>query len=233
MSNESAERLIKAIIGTAFKGTSQQPARFDRRRHYVVTISRDHGALGGDVAERLAEVLGVVCADRQILESVAARARVDVALVESLDRHVAPFKGEWWSGLISGRALSRDQFSTNLVKVIFNIARRGGVIVGRGAHLMLGAGVAFRVRIVGCAERCSRRIAEREGLDPEQAKDRVKSVNHEREQFLRVYFGAPVDDPRSYDLTVNSDRFDVDAMVRLILVGMVEAGYRLPAGARV
>lgn len=227
-SDINAERLIRAIMGTEFQEPRTARPGFDPHAHYVVTISRDHGALGGEVARRLAGILGVDCADRDILDAVSRRARVDVALVESLDRHVASIKSDWWRGLMSGKTLTRDQFSASLVKVILNIAQRGGVIIGRGAHLILGAGVAFRVRIVGCPERCARRIAERENLDPEAARERVRSVDHEREQFLRVYFERPIDDPRSYDLVLNSDRFGVDAMVDLILAGMRMAGYRLP-----
>ncbi len=231
MAKDTAERLIKAIIDTEFGEGRPLSVRFDPRTHLVVTISRDHGALGGGVAQRLAAILEVPCADREILEAVAHRARVDTALVESLDRHVATVKSEWWRGLLSGTTLTREKFSRNLVKVILSIARGDAVIIGRGAHLILGAGVAFRVRIVGCPERCARRIGEREGLDPDRAHERVHSVNHERAEFLRVYFDRPIDDPRDYDLVINSDRFDIDAMAEMILFGMRKAGYRLPARA--
>lgn len=230
MATETVERVVKALVGAQFAKPGAPPLS-DPRAHILVTISRDHGALGAEVAQRLADVLGAPCADREILEAIAHRARVDTALVESLDRHVASIKSEWWRGLLSGKALTREQFSRNLVKVILSIARHNAVIIGRGAHLILGAGVAFRVRIVGCTERCARRIGEREGLSPDKARERVRSVNRERDEFLRVYFDHPIDDPRSYDLVINSDRFDVEAMVELILLGLRQAGYHLPVGA--
>ena len=80
---------------------------------------------------------------------IAPIANVDIDLVKTLDEHVKRIKGNWWHGLISGKSFSREQYFHHLVKVVLSVSLNGGVIVGRGAHLILGAERAFRVRIAG------------------------------------------------------------------------------------
>jgi cytidylate kinase len=111
---------------------------------------------------------------------------------------------------------------------VLNISKKGGVIVGRGAHLILGPGKAFRVRIIGSLEVCAERVAERDQLDLEAARNLVVTVNHDRAEYLQQLYGERIDDCSDYDLVINSDRFDVQQMVGLVLNGMQQAGYDIP-----
>ena len=65
--------------------------------------------------------------------------------------------------------------------------------------------------------------------DLEKARARVANVNRERADYLNKLYGVRIDDCSDYDLVVNSDRFSVPKMVELILEGMRQAGYDIPA----
>ena len=106
-----------------------------------------------------------------------------------------------------------------------NISQKGGVIVGRGAHLILGPDRAFRVRIIGSLEACAARVAKREGLDLPAARELVQVVDRQRAEFLQQHFGVDKADCSTYDLVINSDRFSLEQMVDLILGSMLKAGY--------
>jgi len=228
----STERLIEALIGVELaqeRKAAEQKAAVARKASLVVTVSRGYGSLGKQTAEALADRLGVNCCDRDILEGVARRADVDLELVAKLDENVRRSGARPWKALIKGDSFKEEHYLRHLVTVIMNIANKGGVIVGRGAHLVLGPEKAFRVRIVGSLERCAARIAERDQLDLDSARQRVQAVDNERAEYLRKLYDVDIKDCSDFDLVINSDRFSVQQMVDLILGAMRQVGYEIDA----
>ena len=126
------------------------------------------------------------------------------------------------------KSYPKERYLHHLVKVVLNISKKGGVIVGRGAHLILGPGKAFRIRIIGSRNVCARRVAERKEIDLKAASELVKKVNRRRADYLQQLYGKDINDCRNYDLVINSDRFDVESAVELILHSMRQAGYDIP-----
>lgn len=233
----NADRLIEALISTQMMEMHKQAAAKKQAQRqwaetYVVTVSRDFGSPGKAVAQLLADTLEVKSCDRFILQEVARRANVDEELVRALDKHVSNINGHWWQRLQPKNALSYEDFYDYLVKTVLSISRTGGVIIGRGAHLILGADKAFRVRITGSVEKCAETVASREGIKINDAIKRVREVNNERAEYIRMLYDTDINDPSTYDLILNSDRYDRVQMVELILYAMEMAGYKLPGDAR-
>ena len=233
----NADRLIEGLIAAELMEMQRQQAekrekQAQRARTNVVTVSRDFGSLGKKVALLLADTLEVRCCDRYILQEVARRANVDEALVSVLDEHVSRIAGQWWQRFLQKDTFSYEDYHHYLVKTVLAISRTGGVIIGRGANIILGAENAFRVRITGSLETCAARVASRDGIDLEEALARTRAVNNERSEYLRMLYQADINDPSSYDLVLNSDRYDCRQMVEIILDAMEKAGYKLPDDAR-
>ncbi|MGB5538947.1 MAG: cytidylate kinase-like family protein [Gammaproteobacteria bacterium] len=227
----SAERLIDAMIGVDLakqRKAEQERATIARKATYVVTVSRGYGSRGKQVAQALADRLGVRCCDRTILEEVAKRAAVDVELVAKLDETVRRSSLMPWKAAFTGKTLGEQRYLDHLIKVVLNISKKGGVIVGRGAHLILGPERAFRVRIVGSPDACAARIAEREHIDLAAARVRVRTVDEERAGYLQKLYGSDIKDCSDYDFVINSDRFSIEQMVDMILGGMRQAGFEIP-----
>ncbi len=226
----SVERLIEALIASEVareRKAAEERTAAARRATYVVTVSRGYGALGKEIAQALADTLGVRCCDRIILQEVARRAHVDVKLVKHLDERVSNIGSDFWKTLFREKSYSKERYLHHLVKVILNISTKGGVIVGRGAHLILGPERCFRVRIVGSLEKCAERIRVREGIDIEAARRRVEEVDRERAEYLNELYGVHAGDPGNFDLVLNTDRFKVNEALALILDAMQQAGYEL------
>jgi len=227
----NSDRLIEALIAAQMMEYQLQQTEAQKETMPpvppVVTVSRNFGALGREVAILLADCLEVRCCDRYILHEVARRADVDEALVKTLDEHVSKLEGHWWGELLQQITFNHDDYYRYLVKVILSISRMGGVILGRGAHIILGKEKAFRVRITGSLKQCAKRVAEREHLDLEQARQRIIEVDHERAEYVRRLYGSGVDDTCMYDLVLNSDRYTREQMVELILIAMQKSGYVL------
>ena len=60
--------------------------------HFVVAIGREFGAQGCDIAEKLAEKLGVKLYDRQLVEEAAKKLEMDEHTVQKADEVSAGFK---------------------------------------------------------------------------------------------------------------------------------------------
>ena len=228
----NADRLIEALVTAQlqeqqFIESIKAKQAWEKSRAHVVTISRNFGALGKEVGQLLADTLEVRCCDRFILQEVARRAEIDEELVRVLDEHISHIDRHWWENLLKKDKFTYEEYYKHLVKTVLSISLKGGVIIGRGANLILGPERAFRVRIVGSPHQCARRVAERENISMDDAMQKVLEVDRERAEYIRKLYDTDIDDPLSYDLVLNSDRYDHVQLVELILEAMQKSGYRL------
>jgi cytidylate kinase len=227
----SVERLIEALIGIELaqaRKAAEDKVMQARKASYVVTISRSYGSHGHRIGQMLADRLGVRCCDRAILEGVAKRADLDDKLIKRLDENIENASSKPWKVLFKNKSYPKERYIHQLVKVVLNISKKGGVIVGRGAHLILGPGKAFRIRIISSLDVSARRVAGRKQLEIKEARKRVKSVNRQRANYLQQLYGKDINDCRNYDLVINTDRFDDDSAIELILHSLQQAGYDIP-----
>ena len=228
----NADRLVEALVGAqlqeqqAFDNIKEQQS-WDKSKTLVVTISRNFGSLGKKVGQLLADTLEVRCCDRYILHEVARRADIDEDLVKVLDEHISHIDEHWWQSLLNRNGFSYEDYCRHLVKTVLSISLKGGVIIGRGANIILGPERAFRVRIIGTQTICAERVAERENISLEEAMQKVRTVDQERAEYIHKLYDTDIDDPLSYDLVLNSDRYDRVQLAELIIEAMQNAGYQL------
>jgi len=186
----------------------------------VITLSRDYGSGGDVIATRLAQRLGLPLYDNEILRSVAQRLDEDPVVVRQLDEGFGRAKDMWLYRLFSGKEVGFDAYRDTLIKLIMSLGRMGGVIVGRGAHVILADARALRIRIAGTPEVCAKRMAaEGHGTYAEQLA-KSKEVNMKREKFVHEMFGASLSDVHQFDLVLNTDRMDdfEDAVEMLVML---------------
>ena len=79
---------------------------------------------------------------------------------------------------------------------------------------------------------CAKRVASRDKIDREESLERVRVVNNERAEYIKMLYDTNINDHYAYDFLLNSDRYDRVQMVDLILGAMEKAGYKLPDDAR-
>jgi cytidylate kinase len=192
---------------------SGRPREADRR---VITISRQPGADGGEVARALGRRLGLQVYDREIIHSIAEAARVSERDVAFLDEKAHPQLTDWFRSMQSD-ALSSAGYFEQLVHLVRGFARRGGaVILGRGAHLILGPGEAVRVRVVAPLHHRVRAVAARDEVDVAEAARRVAVSEAEQHAFLARYFHIDPADQSVFDLVVNTALLGVEGAVDVV-----------------
>jgi len=171
----------------------------------VVTVSRQHGAGGGEVAKRVAEDLGLDLFDREIIQHIAESTHLSERVVSSLDEKDRELLTDWLGAISSRSYLSPVEYRYHLSRVVGALAHHGGaVILGRGAHLILGQGEALRVLVVAPLESRVRAVMEREGLTDRDARRRIVTVEAERKAFLMKHFHADFADTTTFDIVVNT-----------------------------
>lgn len=184
----------------------------DERHPPLVTIARDHGAGGEEIAQLLAKRLGVPCYDKEILDRIVERAEEDASLMRSLDEKVPPREGLFLFAVMLGLHDPLTKYQKLLTRVLNAIPFGGGVIVGRGAHYVLQSPWVLRVRVVGSEEICAKRLG---GGD--KALEEVRHVNKLRGRYHKDVFNTDSYAAHHYDLTINTDRFaSFDAAADLI-----------------
>ncbi|MGE5514385.1 MAG: AAA family ATPase [Bacteroidota bacterium] len=216
---------IMAVIAAMAEVATAPPAEgtLAKPRQPVITLSRDYGSGGDIIATRLAQRLGVLYYDEQLLREVAQRLNDDPAVVKMLDEGMGRAKDMWLYRLLSGKDLGHDAYRDTLVKVVMSLGRLGGVIIGRGAHIILAEGCALRVRIAGTPEVCARRMAAQgHGSYDEQLKH-AHEVNHRRGKFVWETFHSRLSDANQFDITINTDRMSDFEDVVEMLVGLATA----------
>lgn len=221
------EMVIRSIIDAKF--TYRNSLHKDGLWIPVIAIYRDYGAGGDHIARHLAKILGVEVYDKEILDSVASAAKVEKHLMAELDDKVRKDKSAWVRSLFTSRAAYPASYRHHLVDVILGIAQGGGIVMGRGAHIILSDRHVFRLRVIGNEEKCAERIAEREAMSIESARLKVAAVNKERAEFLWKMFRERHNNPANFDLIINTDRLDsIEAASQLVLLAMTSMGFDIP-----
>ncbi|OBS10376.1 cytidylate kinase-like family protein [Acidihalobacter prosperus] len=186
----------------------------------LVAISRDYGAGAGVIAPLLAARIGVAFYDHAVIDGVIERIEGDPALMRELDESAPP-------GLISrllhgyGNIPSSDEYAKALVELVLAIARQGGVILGRGVHLIASIPDMYRVYLRASPETCIARLAQRDSLDHQAAADRWHRIEADRRTYLKHHFGRTRDAFDDFDLVVNTDHVDtLERVVDIIVAGL-------------
>ena len=179
--------------------------RRDEERRPVLTVSRQHGAGGGEVVKTLARQLGLDVFDREIIQQIAESTHLSERVVGALDDKKRELLTEWLSGIASHNYLSSVEYRYQLMRVVGALAHHGGaIILGRGAHLILGQGEALRVLVVAPIEARIAAVMKREGISERDARRQIQVVEADRKAFLMKHFHTAFDDPIHFDLVVNT-----------------------------
>lgn len=199
----------------------------------LITISRQYGAGGSEVARRVAGVLGWQLLDNQLVDEVAARAGVPPeqvaereerapSFVERLARALTASTPELFPAPVRGGTLPPLP-EAELVRitetVVSEAAARGRlVIVGRGAPAVLAREHdSLHVKLVAPKPFRIRAAAERKGLDLQKAAALVEESDTSRARYHRQYYRRDWNDPVNYHLILNTGALGFDGATDVIV----------------
>ena len=199
----------------------------------VVCISHAAGAGGEEVGRLVAERLGFLYVNEEIVARAAAKGGVDAADVADEERRkslaaralnaIAQGGGEAWTlgavgPLSSPDELDSDDIRSLIRETIEQTAARGkAVIVAHAASYAIGHGDGIlRVLVTASPETRTTRVAEAEGLDQAGAARAVKESDAGRADYLKRFYDVREESPTHYDLVLNTDGLSVEQAAELI-----------------
>jgi hypothetical protein len=232
MSKETCTNLCRAYL-YASEHTGQPPGKPGVSEGPVITISRAAGARGTRIAETLIERLTHdqklprrrpwTLFDQNLIQYVITEHH----LPESTEDFFPEDKPDDIRGAIAEMLGLHAGVQTTLLKTaetIRRLAKAGNVvIVGRGGNFLTAdIPLSLHVRLVG-SEACRvRYFARRSGLEPAAAATEVARIDRARKRYIKSRFKRDIDDPLGYDLVLNTDEFDNEQAVAVILAAIYQ-----------
>jgi cytidylate kinase len=194
----------------------------------IVTIEREYGSGGGEIAERLATRLGWKLWDQSLTEEIAKMAECPKAVVEVREERTDPLYYRLFKSFLRGsyegslnahklKVVDSESIAKFTQRVVEKAATAGNsVIVGRGSqHFLRDRKDTMRVFLYAPREAKIRRLLAR-GKTESEAEQLVDSVDHERAAFIEKYFNVEWPNRAVYHTMINTGIGD-EAVVKTIL----------------
>jgi len=188
-----------------------------QKRVNVITISREAGSQGFDVAQQLCREIGFDLFHNEILEAMVETSKNSRKLLETLDERSMNVVEDVVSEFVNEHHLWPDEYSKLLLSVLNTISRHGkAVILGRGANCVLRKQNVLRVRMVAPMNIRRNFIQHSKDLNAEDAQRYMVSTDSNRTAFVKRYFNCDANDPANYDLILNTGTLSVERAVQVI-----------------
>ena len=173
----------------------------------IITISREYGSGGAEIAHRVADILDIPCYDKSVAALTAASSEFSKESVEAAEDKVSGVF-EYLGSSYSVETLPLyDRIYLAQRKAIAELAERGNcVLVGRcAAPILAEQGVSsFNVFVYAPKQQRIERIAARLGLDEKESERRIKIKDNFRKNYYKRYASAEWGARENYHLMINS-----------------------------
>jgi cytidylate kinase len=194
----------------------------------IVTIEREFGSGGGEIAQGVAKELGWRLWDELLTEEIARLAECPKEVVRDREERSDPLYARLFKSFLRGsyegslnayrlKAVDSERILKLTEHVVTKVARAGNaVIVGRGAqHFLRDRPDALRLFLYAPREAKVRRLVAG-GMGNEESEQLVDAVDRERADYIRRYFHVEMPDRSVYHAMINTVVGD-EAVVKLIL----------------
>jgi CMP/dCMP kinase len=197
----------------------------------LITVSRQFGSGGSEVAERAANALGWHLYDNEVVDEVARRLGMPVAEVSAREERVPSLPERIASAMALGMPevmptvadLAMQPSEERIVEMTKRVMEEAvlagpAVLVGRGAQCMLAARAdALHVFCYAPAEALASYAVMNLGVAPEDAPRVVAEHNHQREQYVKRHWKRDWRDFANYHLCVNTAWLGLDGAADLVV----------------
>ncbi len=186
--------------------------------HIILSVGREFGSGGHEIAERLAKHYNIPLYDKEIFEHVQEKGSINAEVAKHFDEK--PVNPIFYPTMLDGSYLSLEQTVTNY---IFDFIRSKGesesfVIVGRCAEYILHDNPnLISIFILADEEAKVKRVMEKYNLDRKAALNRMKKEDKIRKTYHNFYADGKWGDSRSYDICINSSTLGIERTVEALI----------------
>ena len=194
-----------------------------------VTISREYGAGGYFVGEKLADILNSknksrppwAAYDKNILEKVMDELGLNEKLVNTLTDHARASMTEIFQTAFSSFPPQIAVYKKLIEQILLLVQNGHVIIIGRGGNFLTQKiEKGFHVRLIAPMEWRIEQVSRMQNISIHDAKKMIVEKTKLREGYIKQYIKHDLHDPNNFDLIINSSRFSTEQVARLIIKGM-------------
>ena len=200
----------------------------------LITVSREFGAGGSDLARLLGERLNWPVLDDEVACRCAKRLHIDTAAVERLREHSPTLLARISAALLVAPPEAPGIDTSNLMRIdaiaeaaLESITEAAEtlplIVVGFGTQCMFANHAnALHLRLVAPLDSRISRLRARYGWDAATAAAKARRMDDDRRRYVQRYFHRDVLDPLLYDVQINTGRTSIEeaaAMVEQLVRG--------------
>ncbi len=211
MNEEIADRTVSRKFHQAHIG----------QKKCFLTISREAGAGGSEIAAIVGKRLGWEVLDKNLLDQVAERSHLDRSMLKMVDETrsnwVYDVLGTWMDSTV----VPHETYVSQLSRLILAFARQSNIIfVGRGARFLLPREKVLAVRLVAAEGFRMKRIMQYHKLSEADARRYMQEVDRGRREFVQRFFHHDITDPHLYDLVINTEGLGIEGSAEEIIAAI-------------
>ena len=180
-------------------------------KQIIVSIGREFGSGGHEIATKIAEYFNIPMYDRNILEAIADEKGIDA---DTLHKYDEKPKKHVISRTVRGFSNSIEQ---NIVEMQFDYLRRKArsgesfVVVGRCSEIVLQEHPSLvSIFVLGEPHHKTERVMRIYHLTEEEAQQKMARHDKSRKAYHNQYSKYHWGDSRNYDICINSTTLGVD-----------------------
>lgn len=187
-------------------------------KQFIISVSREFGSGGHEIAQRLAEHYQLRLLDQNILDEVAKERNLDVRNLKGLDEKR---KNPLMSRTVRGLSSSPEE---NIYLLQFDYLQRMAakgesfVVVGRCSESVLKEYEGLiSVFVLGDEEKKVQRIMERYHLTESNASRLICEKDQKRKKYHNSFSEGKWGDSRNYDISINSSKTGIENTTKLLI----------------
>lgn len=194
--------------------------------NFIISIGRQLGSGGKEIAEKLGERLNIKVYDKALLEVAAKESGLDTTVFETADEqeHSSFFgglfsiHGSMGDYMPTGSCIENDKLFEIQSETIRGLAEREScIIVGRCAEYVLRDHPGMvSIFITANNEDRIRRVMKTDNLEREKAIDFIEKGDKRRRSYHDYYATTQWGEARCYDICINSSKLGIEGAVALL-----------------
>lgn len=180
-------------------------------KQIIISISREYGSGGHEIAEKIAKQFGLTLYDRSMLDEIAEAKNIQIEYLEKYDEKPRKLFGSRRVGAYTNsmeEIIAEMQFEYLKEKAD---AGESFVIVGRCSETVLQDREGLiSIFILGDEQVKLERIMKKYNLDEQEAAAKIKRHDKNRRQYHNRHSTSKWGDSRAYDMCINDSKLGID-----------------------
>lgn len=197
-----------------------------------ITISREYGCNGYQVAEKIVEILNAqnptppwAAYNKNLLEKLMEDTGLSSSLIETLTSQARNKLTDMIQTSFSSFP-PQVAIHKRLVETIATLALNGHVVlVGRGSTMITkNFHKGFHVRLIAPFAYRVDKISSELKIGKQEAQKLILDKTKQREEYMKEFFKIDIADVHHYDLVINDANFSIEETAKLIIEAMKVKG---------